>query len=177
MAKLNDPKYTNELQIARGEDMGKIFTKLYLGEIIDSLNKDLFKFNIQIRLIFNQEDTGEINRRNNYDQSCQLESLAQNRLTTMASVLEDLNQNFVGLHFYIFACIHQNDSFDLTYVLKHGTCGRDGGIMYKNRIINKICNNRINNRRTRCICPWKTYNPRYSSIMFIFTTMCKYNSD
>jgi hypothetical protein len=130
-AKLNSVSIVDEIQGEGGESSGVTATKSYLGTIMDEVNADLRRLNVQINLIFEKQEIDQISSNGSYDPSCEISSPVKNRTESAYVQLKQKYENSVGIHFYIFGCIHNNPDFDKIDVISNSNCGRVIGIMWE----------------------------------------------
>lgn len=129
-SKLNSHSVIDEIQGIAGEKAAVTATRSYLGTIVEELNKDLVPFNIQINLVFENQEIDQISANGAYDPSCELASPVKERSSNTFSSLTSKLTNNIGLHLYVFGCIYRNPEFDLIHVIPNSNCGRVIGVMW-----------------------------------------------
>lgn len=136
-AKLPLSSLIDGIQGSSGEKASVIATRSYLGTIIEELNKDLEKFNVQLNLIFENLEIDQISANGAYDPSCELESPVKERTAnSYASFLSKLN-NTIGIHLMLFGCVYRNPEYDLIHVMSNSNCGRVLGVMWDGSVNTK----------------------------------------
>lgn len=120
----------DQIQGISGERASSVATKSYLGTIIEELNIDLEKFNIQINLIFEDQELDQISANGAYDPSCELASPIKERNNSFYTSLTSKLNNVVGIHLSLFGCIYRNLEYELIDVISNSNCGRIIGVMW-----------------------------------------------
>lgn len=136
-SKLNSSSIVDEIQGAAGEKAAITATRSYLGTLIEELNKDLENFNIQVNLVFENQEIDQISANGAYDPSCELTSSVKERTTNTFSSLTSKLNNSIGFHLYIYGCIFRNPQFDLIHVIQNSNCGRVAGVMWDGSVNTK----------------------------------------
>lgn len=137
-SKLNSDALVDEIQGVAGEKASITATRSYLGTIIEELNRDLQAFNIQVNLVFENQEIDQISANGAYDPSCEIASPVKERVTnTFASLASKFN-NSIGIHLYIFGCVYMNREFDLIHVSHNSNCGRVIGVMWDGSVNTKV---------------------------------------
>ena len=122
----------NEYVANDGENAEYAATRSYLGTIFEEINEDLFKYKVQINLVFDPLEIDQLNIMGSTDPSCELEDALKSRTQLAMNNLIEKYNNFVGNHLFLFACITSQEKFEPVEVIKKGACGRIAGIMWKN---------------------------------------------
>ena len=137
-SKLNSDVLADEIQGISGEKASITATRSYLGTTIEELNKDLEIFNIQVNLVFENQEIDQISANGAYDPSCEITSPVKERVTNTLSSLISKFTNNIGVHLYIFGCVYVNRDFDLVYISHNSNCGRIIGVMWDGSVNTKV---------------------------------------
>lgn len=129
-SKLTAVSLVDEIQGEEGERADVTALRSYLGTLIEEINRDLDKYNVQINLVLEPQELDQISANGSYDPSCEIASPVRTRTENAFSMLQERYDKSIGLHFYIFACLFKNSTFDLVNVIPNSKCGRVVGIMW-----------------------------------------------
>jgi len=127
----------DQIQGPNGESAAAVAIRSYLGTVIEELNRDLDKFNIQVNLVFDEQEINQISASGAFDPSCELGPAVVERTNNVISRMKkDLN-NVLGFHLFVFGCIFKNPKYDLINVIRNENCGRVIGIMWDGSVVSK----------------------------------------
>lgn len=127
----------DQIQGSNGESAAALAIRSYLGTVIEELNKDLDNFNIQVNLVFDEQEINQISANGAYDPSCELgPAVVERTNNAMVKMRKDLN-NAIGFHLFVFGCIFKNPKHDLINVIRNENCGRVIGIMWDGSVASK----------------------------------------
>lgn len=121
---------SDEVQAATGERASLMAIRSYFGTIFDAINADLFPFKVQFNLILEKNEMDQISANGAFDSSCELTSPVAERTQNAFSSLTSKLNNVIGIHLYLFGCIHMKKEFDLINVISNNICGRVIGVMW-----------------------------------------------
>lgn len=127
----------DSIQSYSGEKASVIATKSYFGTIMDELNRDLEKFNIQINLIQEDQEIDHISANGAYDPSCELAFPVKERNSSYFSALTAKMNNSVGLHLSVYGCVYKNDKYNMIDIITNNNCGRVAGVMWDGSVYTK----------------------------------------
>lgn len=136
-SKLPHSPLIDEIQGVTGEKASIIATRSYLETIIEEMNFDLDKYNIQLSLVFENLEIDQISANGAYDPSCELKSPVRERTANAYGSFASKLNNTIGIHLIIFGCIYRNLEFDLIHVVSNQSCGRITGVMWDGSINTK----------------------------------------
>lgn len=137
-SKLNSHSVIDEIQGIAGEKAAVTATRSYLGTLVEELNTDLEPFNIQINLVFENQEIDQISANGAFDPSCEITSPVKERSSNTFSSLASKLTNNIGIHLYVFGCIYRNPQFDLIHVIPNSNCGRVIGVMWDGSVNTKV---------------------------------------
>lgn len=135
--KLPNSLLLDEIQGIGGENASIIATRSYLGTIIEEMNFDLDKFNIQLNLVFENLEIDQLSANGAYDPSCEIASPVRERTAESFGSFMLKHNNKIGVHLIIFGCVFKNPEFDLIHVMANGICGRAIGVMWDGSVNTK----------------------------------------
>ena len=137
-SKLNSDTLVDEIQGVAGEKASITATRSYLGTLIEELNKDLESFNIQVNLVFENQEIDQISANGAYDPSCEMASPVKERIAHSFASLASKFNNTIGIHLYVYGCVFRNKEFDLIHVIPNSNCGRVIGVMWDGSVNTKV---------------------------------------
>lgn len=136
-SKYSSASIIDEIQGITGEKASITATRSYLGTLIEELNKDLESFNIQVNLVFENQEIDQISANGAYDPSCEVASPVKERtINTFSSLASKLTNN-VGFHLYVYGCVYRDPKFDLIHVMPNSNCGRVVGVLWDGSVNTK----------------------------------------
>lgn len=129
-SKINSDAVLDEVQDVAGQKASVAATKSYLGTIIEELNQDLERFNVQINLVFQEHDLDEISAIGGFDPSCEVIDTLKERVMHAFSELGSRLNNNVGIHLFLYSCIYKKPGTSLIFTDTKSNCGKLIGVLW-----------------------------------------------
>lgn len=128
----------------------------YYGKIFETLNEAMEPYRVVFDLDLRDYDLNDyISTMTSSSLSCERKDSIVNKVADTYEEMLKSTIDRVGLHLFVYGCMHIPSNNDLTGVFKHKACGRVSGVLYngiadtKNLIISalltSISNSKIDN--------------------------------